>query len=132
MGYTLPTFQKEFKMSNAAKSIFVWGIYLVVMGSLLLLIPNFLLALFGFPATDEVWIRVLGVVVVALGYYHIQAARHELISFFRWSTQGRIFTVACFIAFVVLGLATPMLLFLASADFLGALWTGLTLRTLQA
>lgn len=115
-------------MNNAAKSILAWGIYLAVIGSLLLLIPNFMLALFGFPATDEIWIRVLGVIVVALGYYHIQAARNGLTSFFKWSTQGRAFTVVCFIAFIVLGMAEPMLLIFASADFLGALWTGLALR----
>lgn len=119
-------------MSNAAKSIFAWGIYLLVLGSLLLLIPNFMLALFGFPITDEVWIRVLGMIVVALGYYHIQAARNGLTPFYRWSTQGRAFSVVCFIAFVALGLAKPMLLLFASADFLGALWTGLALRTSKA
>ncbi|MBI5042251.1 MAG: hypothetical protein HZC10_00105 [Nitrospirae bacterium] len=119
-------------MGKAAKSIFVWGIYLVAIGSLLLLIPNFMLSLFGFQATNEVWIRVLGGVVVALGYYHIQAARHGLFPFFRWSTQGRAFTVVCFFAFVALGLAKPTLLLFASADFLGALWTGMILRASQA
>ncbi len=119
-------------MSNAAKSILVWGIYLVAIGSLLLLIPNFMLDLFNFPATNEVWIRMLGGVVVALGYYHIQAARHGLFPFFRWSTQGRAFTVACFIAFVALGLAKPTLLLFASADFFGALWTGMILRSSKA
>lgn len=118
-------------MNNAAKSILAWGIYLLVIGSLLLLIPNFLLVLFGFPTTDEVWIRVLGVTVVALGYYHIQAARNGLTSFFKWSTQGRAFTVVCFIAFVVLGIVKPMLLIFACADFLGALWTGLALRRVE-
>lgn len=118
-------------MSNAAKSIFVWGVYLLVIGTTLLLIPNLLLALFGFATTDEVWIRVLGVVVVALGYYHIQVARNALTLFFKWSVQGRALTVVCFVTFVVLGLAQPTLLLFAAADFLGALWTGLTLRTSQ-
>jgi hypothetical protein len=118
-------------MDKAAKSIFVWGIYLMAIGGLLLIIPNFMLSLFGFPATKEVWIHVLGGVVVALGYYHIQAARHGLLPFFKWSTQGRAFTVVCFIAFVTLGLAKPTLLLFASADFFGALWTGMILRSSQ-
>lgn len=119
-------------MSNVARSIFAWGIYLLLIGGLLLFTPNFMLTLLGFPATDEVWIRVLGVIVVALGYYHIQAARNGMTPFFLWSTQGRVFTIVCFIAFVALGLAEPMLLLFASADFLGALWTALALRASKA
>ncbi len=119
-------------MDNAAKSVFVWGIYLVAVGAVLLLIPDFLLGLFGFAITGEIWVRVLGVVVVALGYYHIRAALDGLVSFFVWSTQGRVFTVVCLSAFVLLGLAGPQLLLFAFADFAGALWTGLALRTRQA
>ncbi|GMT42175.1 MAG: hypothetical protein IEMM0002_0586 [bacterium] len=115
-------------MSNAAKSIFAWGVYLALMGFALLLIPDFILSLFAFPAPGEIWIRVLGVVVTALGYYHIQAARNGFIEFFKWSVQGRAFTVACFSAFVVSGLTKPQLLLFAAADFFSALWTGLTLR----
>lgn len=115
-------------MNNAAKSIFAWGIYLVGLGGLLLLAPNFLLPFFGFPPTNEIWIHILGVVVTALGYYHVQAARHEFTPFFHWSTQGRVFTVMCFTAFIVFGMAKPILLLFASADFFGALWTGLALR----
>lgn len=115
-------------MSNAAKSIFAWGVYLIGLGGILLLAPNFLLPIFGFPPTQEIWIHILGVVVTALGYYHIQAARRDIVPFFRWSTQGRVFTVICFTAFVVLGLAKPILFLFASADFFGALWTGMALR----
>ncbi len=114
-------------MSSSAKSIFAWGVYLIGIGGLLLLAPNHLLPFFGFPPTNEVWIHILGVVVAALGYYHVQAARHEFTPFFLWSTQGRIFTVVCFSAFIVFGLAKPNLFLFASADFFGALWTGLAM-----
>lgn len=120
-------------MNNAAaKSIFVWGVYLVCLGCLLLLGPNVLLPSFGFLPTDEIWIRILGSVLVTLGYYHIQAARYGLTPFFRWSAQGRVFIVACLSAFVMLGLVKPMLLLFASADLFGALWTGRSLRNMRA
>lgn len=119
-------------MNNAAKSILAWGIYLLGLGSLLLIAPNLIIPLFGFSPTNEIWIHILGVVVTALGYYHIQAARHGFTAFFRWSTQGRVFTVVCFTAFIALGMAKPVLLLFASADFFGALWTGIALRILQA
>jgi len=56
-------------MSNAAKSILVFGIYLVVIGLGFLVVPNTVLALFGFPTTNEPWIRVVGLLVLILGYY---------------------------------------------------------------
>lgn len=115
-------------MSQAAISILVWGIYLTILGPVLLLAPNFILGLFGIPLTTEVWIRVLGVIVTALGYYHIQAARENFVPFFHWSTQGRGFAVICFVSFVALRMADPVLLLFASGDFAGAIWTGLALR----
>ena len=118
-------------MSNAAKSVFVFGIYAVVVGLGFLVIPNVLLPLFGFGATTEVWIRALGMVLVSAGYLYLQSGRNEVTSFFPWTVHGRAFVVVCFIAFVVLGLAKPMLLLFAAIDFLGALWTGLALRTSQ-
>ncbi len=54
----------EFKMSKAAKSLFVFGIYLIVIGLAFLLVPNIQLRLFGFPETSEPWIRVMAVLLL--------------------------------------------------------------------
>ena len=70
-------------MSKSAISVFVFGLYLLVVGSVLILVPNLLLSLFAIPETSEVWIRVVGVVAAVLGYYYVQAARNELTAFFR-------------------------------------------------
>jgi len=58
--------------------------------------PNPLLPLFRFPPTNEIRIHILGVVVTALGCYHIQAAWREFVPFFLWATQERAFTVLCY------------------------------------
>ena len=42
-------------MSPAARSINIFGIYLVVLSVLLLTAPNLLLVLFRLPLTTEVW-----------------------------------------------------------------------------
>ena len=47
-------------MSRAARSVFVFAIYLFVLGLWLLLVPNTLLRLFGMPDAQDVWIRVVG------------------------------------------------------------------------
>jgi hypothetical protein len=119
-------------MSNAAKSILVFGIYLALTGLVFLVVPNTLLALFGFPTTNEPWIRVVGLLTVILAYYYIQAACDEAEPFFRATVYGRPILIAGFIVFVVLGLAPPTLIIFGLPDLLGAIWTGLILRTRSA
>ena len=115
-------------MSNAARSVFVFGIYLAVIGLGFLLIPNILLGFFGFPATTEPWIRVVATILLILSYYLIQAARNELTIFFRLTVHGRASVIVFFTAFVVFGLAQPILILFAVVDLLAAIWTALALR----
>ena len=119
-------------MSNSAKSVFVFGIYLIVVGLGFLVIPNVLLPLFGFPETNEVWIRVVGMLVVLLAFYYIQTARKELTDFFQLTVYARASVIVFFIVFVVLDLAEPMLLLFGAVDLLGAIWTELALRSSKA
>ena len=116
-------------MSKGAKSLFVFGIYMVVLGITLLVVPNVLLALFGLPATNEVWIRVVGMLVCLLAFYYIQAARNELSAFFQWTVYTRASVIVFFIVFVVLGLAKPALILFGGVDLLGAIWTALALHS---
>jgi hypothetical protein len=115
-------------MSRAATSILVFGVYLVAVGAVLVLAPNLLLGLLGFPPTTEVWIRVAGVLVLILAYYFIQSTRRGTVDFWRWTTHVRFSLIFFFGAFVLLGLAQPQLLLLGVADFLGAIWTTWALR----
>ena len=116
-------------MSNSAKSVFVFGVYLVVLGITFLVMPNVPLALFGFPATNEVWIRVVGMLLVLLAFYYIQAARKELTDFFQWTVYTRASVIVFFIAFVVLDLVQATLILFGVVDLLGAIWTQLALRS---
>ena len=115
-------------MSNAAKSVFVFGIYELLLGSSLIITPNPLLTVFGFPSTAEIWIRVTGLLVCVFAFYDFQAARHELIDFFRWTVYARSSVILFFTAFVLSGLVNPMLILFGVVDLLGAIWTALALR----
>ena len=116
-------------MSNAAKSMVVYGGYVILfLGLPFLLIPDVLMSIVGMSPTD-VWARVLGMSVLFLGYYIIQAGRHELTDFFRWTVYAR-FTVPLFFgAFVALGFAPPILIAFSVPDILFASWTALALRS---
>jgi hypothetical protein len=116
-------------MSNSARSIFVFGLYLLALGIILIAAPNFLLGMFFIPSTTEVWIRVLGVVVLYLGFYYTQAARNEMTDFFQWTVYLRPTLILFFSTFVILGFVGPTLILFGVVDLLGAIWTGLALRS---
>jgi hypothetical protein len=115
-------------MSNSARSILAFGLYLVVVGAMLVVAPNVLLSLFGVPSTQEVWIRILGIVVFVFGLYFVQASREGVTAFFRWTVWGRSIVVVAFVVFVALGMAPRVLVLFAAIDAAGALWTALALR----
>ena len=115
-------------MSKSGTSVFVFGVYLVVLGLLLVVVPNVLLRIFGFAMTAEVWVRVVGVLVLCLAFYYVQAARRGLVEFFRWTVTVRAFVFVCFALFAVLRLAAPQLALFGCLDLLGSVWTALCLR----
>ena len=115
-------------MSKPAFSVRAFGIYLLVLGLGFVLIPNQLLSIFGMPRTEEVWIRVVGVLVFNIGIYYWFAAKGEATEVFRASVYTRVLVLASFATFAVLGLASPILVLFGAADFAGAVWTHLALR----
>src|ERR671938_652303 len=105
-------------MSQAARSLFVFGIYLCGLGLMLLLAPNPLLRVFGAPTTNEVWIRINGMLVLCLSFYYVLAARNELTPFIRWTVWTRLSVIVYFVAFVLLVSAPKPLLLVGMIDFL--------------
>lgn len=116
-------------MSRAGKSLFVFGVYLCVLGVFLLLLPNFLLRFFGAPETNEVWIRINGMFILCLAFFYIQAARHELTPFIRWTAWARIAVIFYLTAFVILLGAPKALLLFGLVDLLSAVWTLIALKS---
>ena len=110
-------------------SVRVFGIYLMLLGPVVIVVPNTVLTLFGIPSTSEVWLRVVGLLAAILGYYYVQAARHDLVPFYRASVPARVVAFLGFVAFVLLGLVKPSLILFGVADLSGAVWTCLALRS---
>ena len=115
-------------MSRAAFSVFVFGIYLYLVGALLVAVPNQFLRLSLMPPTNEVWIRVVGVLVLCLAAYYTMAARAGMREFMRWTVVVRAAVMVFFTAFVALRLAAPPLALFGAVDLAGAVWTALALR----
>jgi hypothetical protein len=115
-------------MSKAAFTVKAFGVYLVLLGVALVFVPNLLLGLFGIPATSEVWIRVVGLLAFNVGIYYWYAAKSEARPFFLASVYVRAAVPFVFIAFVVLGLASPLLVLFGVIDLAGGAWTFVALR----
>ncbi len=115
-------------MSKSAFTVKAFGYYLLVLGAVLITIPNLLLATFQMAPTTDVWIRVVGVLVFNIGIYYIYAAQCEAKAFFQASVYARAVVLVAFTAFAILGLSGPSLALFGLVDFLGGLWTQLALR----
>src|SRR5450432_3859826 len=103
-------------MSNAAKSIFIYGIYLLGLSVTLLLIPNVALSIFGLPATSEVWVRVVGMEALFFSLFYFRAAQKEMTEFFRLSIVTRPLVLVMFVIFVAAGLAPISFVLLGVPD----------------
>ena len=115
-------------MSRTATSVFVFSVYLYLLGLVLVVTPATLLRLFRFPESDNLWIRVVGMLVIILGFYYSHAARAELRPFFVWTVIGRTAVLLFFIAFVIAGFAPATLILFGVIDFAAAMWTLLAMR----
>ncbi len=115
-------------MSPAAKSLFVFGIYAVAAGAGLLLVPSLVLSTLGFPPGQDGWVRVVGVLAIVVGAYHIVGARNNLLPYIRASVWGRIGFAVLLGSLVVTSVMPTSLLLFAAIDLAAAVWTATTLR----
>ena len=116
-------------MSKSARSLFVFSIYMFCLGAILVIAPNLLLKLFFVPETNEVWIRVVGMLVFLLGYYYFNVSRNEIKQFMQWTVYARASVLIFFIVYVLLDFAPPVLILFGVIDVAAAVWTHQCLRS---
>ncbi|MCW5923581.1 MAG: hypothetical protein KIS77_14650 [Saprospiraceae bacterium] len=115
-------------MNKASKTVYYFGFYLLLVGTTLIFAPNILLSIFGMDTTGEVWIMVVGVLVINIGLYYILTSPTNNETFNRTTVYTRALVVAWFALFVMLGWAKPALLFFGGVDLSGAAWTWISLK----
>src|SRR5215216_5155235 len=115
-------------MTSAARSIYVFGIYLIVLGGILIGSPNTFLSVFRIAPTNEPWLRVAGILVMVIGMLDVACARKEQTGFFQATVYTRLFALIAFTAFAVLGIAPRVLILFGVIDAVAALWTYSALR----
>lgn len=117
-------------MRDPVLSLRVWSFYVLGIGAGLLLVPNLIFDLFGIANTSEVWIRVAGLVAVALGIVYFSAAREGVMNVVRSSIPARAAAVLSFVALWATGGPWQLLLF-GVIDLTGLAWTWNALRTTE-
>lgn len=115
-------------MTPAARSVCYFGFYLYITGLALITVPNLFLRTMQLPETNEVWIRIVGVLVFCLGFYYHRSSIYNNVSFLKLTIPARIFAALCFFSFVVLKLGPPMLAVFGAVDLLAAIWTLLAFK----
>ena len=115
-------------MSKSAKSVLIYGVYLTINGLLLLLAPNVLLNSLNIEPTTEVWIRLAGILLMAISIYYYIAAGQELTVIMKATAFIRFSIIFFFTAFVLLEMVSWRIIIISVIDFLGGAWTFLMLK----
>jgi hypothetical protein len=107
---------------NKFLSLTAQSIYVALTGITLVFKPNMLLELFGFEPTQEIWIKVTGILVFSLAIIYMninRENRHIAMA----TIMSRLFIAACFGLLVALCNAKPALMLFAGVDVLTGIWT---------
>lgn len=117
-----------YDMSKSAKSVFIYGIFYAINGLMLLFVPNVLLNSLGIDNTNEVWIRLAGILLSGISVYYFISAKNELIVIMKATAFIRFSIIFFFTAFVLLELVSSSIIVISVIDFLGGAWTFLMLK----
>lgn len=118
-------------MTSTARSILYYSFYMMGIGLILFFTPNLILGIFGFPPTNDVWIRILGLLSFCAGVLYFYCGRTNQTGFFRISIPERIIFFLGMLGIVLFLPANPLLILIGIVDLFGAIWTALTLRNLS-
>ncbi|MCU0440716.1 MAG: hypothetical protein MUC49_22715 [Raineya sp.] len=110
-------------MNRVNKSILIFGIYSLVMGMVLLFIPQYILPIFSLPILGEPWLNLLGFVLLCSSYYYVRSSFSNHTQFAVYTTHTR-FAAPLVVAYLIFsGKADWHFLSFGIFDGLGGLWT---------
>lgn len=115
-------------MTRPARSLFIFGIYIVMTGFAFLAVPEFLMSLLRLPPATVGWARVIGLLAVVIGAYDCVGARSESLAYIRASVPVRFGFATGAALLVAFAQMPPTVLLFGATDMAGAIWTALALR----
>lgn len=115
-------------MNKVSKSIWIFGWYSLLMGSVLLFIPGTILPLFELPYEGAAWIHLLGFVLICSSYYYLRAAKNGNLDFARATVHTRLAAPIAVIGLYITEQVDWHFLSFGIIDGLGGLWTLIELK----
>ena len=103
--------------------------YVIFAGIALIFAPNILLGIFGLPPANEIWIRIMGLLVLTLAFYYYYMANFGNDKVVWATVIGRVFFCSGLILFVIFGLAELPSIGFAILELGLAFWTWKKLKT---
>ena len=116
-------------MTNAAKSIFYFGFYVLLIGVLLLAVPKTFLGTLMLPDVPEGWARIIGLLAIIIGVYDTVSGRNNLMPAIKASVYLRFFFFAGILLLIIAEQMPKEALPLGIIDAVGAVWTLIALRS---
>lgn len=116
-------------LTPSARSIVWFAYYIWLVGANMLLLPG------SIPAVEAdalPWVRVLGAVLLILGFYYYFSGRHQQVFFFKATVYGRLFALPFFVGLAAAGLVPWVMALGTLGDVAGALWTRACLKLERA
>ena len=119
----------KLRQSSAAVSVFIFGLYLMVLGTIIAIYPAPLLSLAGIENFDVV-AHLMGMLTAICGYFYTRCGLEgaEMEKFFRLTTHTRSVQIIVLTFFVIFVPANPILLGFGFVDLAGCIWTFIALR----
>jgi hypothetical protein len=115
-------------MTKSSKSVFFFGIYLLLTGIFLCALPQKFISILSLPEIPTAWARLIGVLVIILGSYYVIAGRNNLKPLITGTIYLRLFFFAAVMILFVSGQMPKEILPLGVIDLLGAVWTMLSVK----
>ena len=112
-------------MTRSGKSLFYFGIYVVITGLLFIIIPENLISLLHLPEMPTGWARVVGLLALVIGTNDIYFGKTNQQSFIKASIFIRLgFALGATLLVVFKEMPATVILF-GAVDALGSLWTAI-------
>jgi hypothetical protein len=109
--------------------MFWFGFWVLACGIVLMFFPGLMLRVAGITASNDVILRIQGMVLIFLAiYYFVAGRRPEFRPLYRVTVYTRASALPLTAAMVLLLRANPLIILFTVVDALGALWTVLALR----
>ena len=127
MSATTPTFDFDY-YTQSKLSLIIFGGYMLIAGGIgFCFFPNETLGSMGLSTSDDVFVRLVGVLLATLAINYFVMVYHTHVIYFKLSVIMRYLTAVFFGYLVVTDKAPRNLLLFAVGDATGATWTLISL-----